>query len=287
MLLTPSMQSKDALYADELLSALKSLHSSKKYKRMVIYIEACDSGSMFQKLLPSDMSIYAVTAAAPSEPSYPIYCCNFFKPPSCTVGGQDVGECLGDMFSVAWLEAADQNPKQTLAESFANAKKKTAPGGPQGSGSTVMQFGDLSFLSLPLSTFIGPGSGANVSVTNVELVDGESLEVTREAPKKEISADSNLVLKVNGLLNQLKSQMPRPLSSLASTSDTLPLEKYPCYRRMNALLDQECAPHLLETPHLYSTIYPTYHRAAYALSKQVCLEGSDMELAQAIQSICQ
>ena len=39
------------------------MHSNKMYSRLVFYMEACESGSMFEKLLPTDLNIYATTAA--------------------------------------------------------------------------------------------------------------------------------------------------------------------------------------------------------------------------------
>lgn len=44
------------------------------YKEMVFYMEACESGSMFEGLLPSDVKIYATTAANSEESSYGTYC---------------------------------------------------------------------------------------------------------------------------------------------------------------------------------------------------------------------
>jgi legumain len=41
---------------------------------MVLYIEACESGSMFDKILRTDINVYAVTAANPYESSWGTYC---------------------------------------------------------------------------------------------------------------------------------------------------------------------------------------------------------------------
>jgi legumain len=40
---------------------------------MVIYIEACESGSMFSGILPKNVSIYTTTAANPCESSFACY----------------------------------------------------------------------------------------------------------------------------------------------------------------------------------------------------------------------
>lgn len=39
----------------------------------MLYIEACESGSMFNGLLPDNLKIYATTAATPFESSYAWY----------------------------------------------------------------------------------------------------------------------------------------------------------------------------------------------------------------------
>ena len=41
---------------------------------MVLYVEACESGSMFQGLLTDDMQIYVTTAANAYESSWGTYC---------------------------------------------------------------------------------------------------------------------------------------------------------------------------------------------------------------------
>ena len=67
------------------------------YKRLVYYLESCESGSMFETL-DKNMNIYAVSAASPDESSWGTYC-----PPQDKINGKSVGSCLGDLFSVNWL----------------------------------------------------------------------------------------------------------------------------------------------------------------------------------------
>ena len=65
----------------------------------VIYIEACEAGSMFQGLLPNNWDIYATTAANAEENSYGTYC-----PDDYPSAPSEYDTCLGDTYSVAWLE---------------------------------------------------------------------------------------------------------------------------------------------------------------------------------------
>jgi legumain len=81
------------------------------YQELVFYLEACESGSMFDGILPSNINIYAVTAANPFESSWGTYC-----PPDDMVNGVEINSCLGDLFSVNWMEDSDKAniQKETL-----------------------------------------------------------------------------------------------------------------------------------------------------------------------------
>lgn len=69
---------------------------------MVFYIEACESGSMFEGILPENINIYGVTAANAHESSWGYYCY-----PDDVVNGTHIGTCLGDLFAINWMENAD------------------------------------------------------------------------------------------------------------------------------------------------------------------------------------
>lgn len=92
---------------------------------MVIYIEACESGSMLNKL-PKDINIYATTASNPEESSYACY----FDEKRQTY--------LGDLYSVNWMEDSDAEDitTESLFKQFQVTKKKTTE-------SHVMEYGDL------------------------------------------------------------------------------------------------------------------------------------------------
>merc|ERR1719253_2140045 len=61
------------LHSKQLIAALQKMHSEGKYKQMVFYLEACDSGSMFKKF-PKGLNIYATTASNAKESSWATYC---------------------------------------------------------------------------------------------------------------------------------------------------------------------------------------------------------------------
>lgn len=53
--------------------ALIYMHQNKKYSKLVFYLEACESGSMFNTLLPKNINIFATTASDPATSSYACY----------------------------------------------------------------------------------------------------------------------------------------------------------------------------------------------------------------------
>ncbi|KHG10620.1 Vacuolar-processing enzyme [Gossypium arboreum] len=53
-----SMPDDSFIYADQLIELLKKKHASGTYKGLVFYLEACDSGSIFEGLLPEGLNIY-------------------------------------------------------------------------------------------------------------------------------------------------------------------------------------------------------------------------------------
>ncbi|GJV05129.1 vacuolar-processing enzyme [Tanacetum coccineum] len=65
----------------------------------VIYLESCESGSIFEGILPEDINVYATTASNAVENSYATYCPGMdpSPPPEYTA-------CLGDLYRVAWME---------------------------------------------------------------------------------------------------------------------------------------------------------------------------------------
>jgi len=108
------------LYADDLIDTLKTMHENNSYKRLVFYLEACESGSMFNNILPSDWEIYATTAANEKESSWATYCS-----PNDKVNGKSIGSCLGDEYSVNWMEDTEAaETGKNLQKQFEDIKKR-------------------------------------------------------------------------------------------------------------------------------------------------------------------
>merc|ERR1711953_334199 len=129
------------LHATTLVDTLKTMNKKKKYGKMTLYIEACESGSMFKGLLPDNINIYATTASNGTTSSYAYYYDDELK------------TFLGDVYSVKWLEDSDRENlnRETLEKQYKIVKRET-------NTSTVCQFGDLSISKMKVSQFQG-GSG--------------------------------------------------------------------------------------------------------------------------------
>ena len=135
----------DYLFADDLQTTINTMEEKGMFGEMVFYLEACESGSMFPSLT-ADQNVYAVTASNATQSSYAAYCGR----PYDVVDGVSIGSCLGDEFSVNWMEDSEaSNPfLETLDEQFEIVKAKTT-------GSPVQKFGDFDFVDEPIGNFEG------------------------------------------------------------------------------------------------------------------------------------
>ncbi|KAL1352782.1 hypothetical protein AAHE18_06G192700 [Arachis hypogaea] len=141
----------DFVVANDFIDVLKSKHAANAYKKMVIYLEACESGSMFEGILPENINIYVTTASNANESSWGCYCPGdpTYPPPP------EFQTCLGDSYSVLWMEDSDKNDrtKETLQQQYETVREKTLDW--EAKGSHVMQYGNKNFTDDFLVTYIG------------------------------------------------------------------------------------------------------------------------------------
>ena len=114
------------------------------FKELVFYLEACESGSMFPNLA-SDTGIYAMTASNASQSSWGTYCGS-----DAYVDGHNIGSCLGDLFSVNWMEDTEANDVSVETIQVQHDTVKTLT-----NMSPVCEFGDMSFKSEVIGDFEG------------------------------------------------------------------------------------------------------------------------------------
>ena len=131
------------------MDTIRTMHDKKLYNKLIFYIESCYLGSMFEGILPSDINVYATTAANAHESSWGYYCNEDDK-----VKGTLLHSCLGDEYSIRWMEhteSIEDLSKVTLQEQFETIKQLTKK-------SHVMQYGDLKIAEEPLSDYQGQQS---------------------------------------------------------------------------------------------------------------------------------
>ncbi|CAM0903595.1 unnamed protein product [Alopecurus aequalis] len=156
------MPTRPYLYAGDFIKALREKHAAKSYSKMVIYVEACESGSMFEGLMPQDLNIYVTTAANAVENSYGTYCPGEKpSPPS------EYTTCLGDVYSVSWMEDSETHnlKKETIKDQYETVKQRTSVSNKVNKGSHVMEYGDNTFTAEKLFLYQG-FDPANANITN-------------------------------------------------------------------------------------------------------------------------
>ncbi|XP_047668960.1 legumain [Tachysurus fulvidraco] len=182
------------LYVNDLMDTIQYMHKNKKYKKMVFYIEACESGSMM-KPLPVDIDVYATTAANPHESSYACYY------------DEARDTYLGDLYSVKWMEDSDVEDlsKESLAKQFKIVKSET-------NTSHVMQYGNKTMAGMKVIKFQGNSLGGARPEESVSLPPVTQYDVT-PSPDVYLSILKRKLMKTNdltiarGYLMEIKAHM--------------------------------------------------------------------------------
>ena len=145
------MPTSPYIYANDLIEVLKKKHAAGTYKSLVFYLEACESGSIFEGLLPEGLNIFATTASNAEESSWGTYCPGEYPSPP-----PEYETCLGDLYSVAWMEDSDIHNlrSETLHQQYELVKTRTANDN-YGFGSHVMQYGDVGLSKNNLFVYMG------------------------------------------------------------------------------------------------------------------------------------
>jgi len=129
----------DPLFASELVELLGQMKKRKMFDKLVFYLEACESGSMFEGLLSEDLGVYAMTASAPDEPSFAYY------------WDRERLVYISDEFSVNWIVDSEANMSasgETIERQFEITRSRTFD-------SHVKQYGDKDLVREPIVDFEG------------------------------------------------------------------------------------------------------------------------------------
>ncbi|XP_024382719.1 vacuolar-processing enzyme isoform X2 [Physcomitrium patens] len=171
------------LYADDFVGILKKKAAAGTFKELVIYLEACESGSIFEGLLPEGLNIYVTTASNAVESSWGTYCPGMYpSPPS------EYGTCLGDLYSVAWMEDTEKEnlKKETLEDQYLIVKSRTSNHNTYRSGSHVMQYGDLKIDVEELERYLGfDPANENVTKPGLSELSPVNSDIVTHVPQRE------------------------------------------------------------------------------------------------------
>ncbi|XP_050426915.1 legumain-like [Adelges cooleyi] len=288
----------DLLYADQLIKALNEMYIRQKYKKMLLYIEACESGSMFDGLLAEDKAILAVTASGPRELSWACYC------------GQQSGlyhTCLGDLFSVTWMEDLDN----TIADASKSVFNQFQTVRTAVNRSNVMVYGDFFVGHSKLYSFIGRSankvnlekspakyspktyqSGSIVSSRDVweKSVRDDLASTTDLNKQKLLKEELHLYSKTKTFIDhvlrtiytKLISEAPELAAEIGEYENTAPLQltinAFPCYRNILDNISKKC----------FSIPKNTYALDKLTFLANICIVDNslDKKLLEFVDIIC-
>jgi len=251
----------DELYADDLIKALTKMALNRQFAQLVFYVEACESGSMFDNLLTDDLNIFAVTAADPYESSYACYYDSTRQ------------AYLGDVFSVMWMEDSEKENllRETLHHQFEIVRTET-------NTSHVEEYGDLDVGSMHVSDFLGFQISRNSNSFTAELpsvtdsvpshhVPVAILERKLEAAvdpkeKQEIKFQLHRIMKyrrhmenvVTKVLMLATGKDENKVQELKENRYKLRLENFRCYKKLVAAFSEKCFK-LSDNPHAFRQLY--------------------------------
>ncbi|KAM6133252.1 legumain isoform 2-T2 [Phoenicopterus ruber ruber] len=270
----------DDLHVKDLNKTIWYMYRHKKYRKMVFYIEACESGSMMNHLA-DNINVYATTAANPRESSYACYY------------DDERQTYLGDWYSVNWMEDSDMEDlrKETLHKQFQLVKKRT-------NTSHVMQYGNRSISSMKVMQFQGMGKKATpISLPPVEHYDlTPSPDVPLAIMKRKLMATNDIyeAKKIAGEMKThlevrefIQESMRKIITSVTGSkeqtnqilSDRSTISNYDCYQSAVNHFKARCF-------NWHLPLYEYALRQLYALVN-VCERGYPIDrICQAMDQVC-
>lgn len=234
------------LHAKDLQQAIDYMNTTNRYKQMVLYIEACESGSMFDRhKLSPNINVFATTAANGHESSYACY------------WDEKRRTYLGDVYSVNWMEDSDKEDitVETLQKQFEIVREET-------NTSHCQEFGNLTMGQEPIGFFQGMGSPAmkpNFKGTpKVPITDAipspdvplailyKSLELAKTEEEKrhllqEIKYEEESRLRIKATMEKIAERLVPHRQSLRKVLETSasPREEF-CYKEAVTLFRKQC-----------------------------------------------
>eukprot|EP00913_Durusdinium_trenchii_P002233 g2063.t1 len=209
------------------------MQSQKMFNQLVFYMEACESGSMFPDL-KDDGKILAVTASNGKESSWGTYCGD-----EAVVKGKNIGSCLGDLFSVNWMEDDDLGKlaSETFRSQISKVTKLT-------NKSHVCSFGDKSFEDEAIGRVEGALISDVFSDSSKGAVDARDIYVTQAYwawQNAAVDQKEKAWARFVGIVNdrerddQLFATMGRQACAAGQ-----PCEDMDCHKKLATLVHEHC-----------------------------------------------
>ncbi|CAH1393173.1 unnamed protein product [Nezara viridula] len=103
------------LKAADLIASLNKMSKSNMFDKLILFIEACESGSIFDGFIDHLPNVFVSTAAAGDESSWGWYC-----------DDKKFGTCFGDLYSINWMERLDKlKTSESLFDNYNAIRTKT------------------------------------------------------------------------------------------------------------------------------------------------------------------
>uniref|UniRef100_A0A0A9WU12 legumain n=1 Tax=Lygus hesperus TaxID=30085 RepID=A0A0A9WU12_LYGHE len=267
----------EILGADELERTLREMNEAKRYNKLIMYIEACESGSMFENILAESTNVFVMTAAARDESSYAWYC--------------TVENCLGDEFSIQWMERLDGEDKGSIDQFFHQYQELR----PKVTKSHIQIYGDFSLGTDAMTpnnksprSSAKSSSGDNVAINSrdVPLYYYKQKLARANDMDSQMKAQQDLDALVEGrksadqLMEKLVAlatiDFPEKISAVSEERMPLSLDMFPCYKDLLHSFRSHCFEH----KHAY--LLQHYYKLA-----NICILGLDTsKLLREIPSLC-
>ncbi|KAL6740963.1 hypothetical protein Aduo_014266 [Ancylostoma duodenale] len=273
----------EMLTVKELDEALNWMYRNDRYDQLVFYLEACESGSMFENVLKSSIDVYAVTAANSKESSWGTYCENDMKLP-----------CLGDLFSVNWMRDSDEKDitVETLDDQYLVVKELT-------NLSHVMHYGDMEVSEEPVAWFQGE---SKVHRKKINYVDEEpyravswparDIELMYLHQLKETTNDIYEAKELNRKIHKIHEDRRNIKSLYLSIIDNLiddAIDRRRMLEEHNVVEDVDCHHEVVRT---FDLICIDVNKYDYALKyiyvlNNLCIElGDAKEIIDTMWTVC-
>jgi legumain len=267
------------LTVKQLNDALLKMNKENRYGELTLYVEACESGSMFRNVLPDNINIFATTASDYDESSYACYY------------DADRHTYLGDWYSVNWMEDSDAEDieSESLQHQFVVTKNLTHT-------SHVMEYGDLKMGDLIVGEFQGLKAVPAKTVPSVPFDGVPSFEVplailyrrqadaTSQRERQQIQAEISQMIERRGHVDTIVNKL------VARVALSQEQQKRLISSRPKQLTNLECHDTLVHSFHnqCFDLSQNTYAMTyAYVLAN-ICEDGTlnTNSVVSAMQDVC-